>query len=419
MTSSKKRTTTKKSPAAAKKTAPKRTGSAVGKNAPRKAAASQKSTAKSPVKKVKSSPAATKGKTASAKSTKSAPQKTPARPAASKPGKTKPAAKPAPSTAKGKTPAKSPVKKVADTKKTATKPAPAAKAAKATVTAKASKPAPAEAVPVENAAPRNPAIVLNARRRKGTPAVFKTGQRKSTPIVFSLEDVHEILRKKDTSTAPETETEAESAITPESAAKPAAKPTADDGKLAGKEKKTAKRVLGAASLADILGFDLSSKDSYKPEGEVPRKWTKYYRQLIELRDQVKEGLDLHTQLTLKRSAKEDTGDLSGYGQHMADAGTDTFDRDFALNLVSSEKEALYEINEAIKRIHNGTYGVCEITGQPISKERLSAVPFTRYSLEGQRELEKGKRRTRSRSEIGLFTDADDSSLLASDDDSES
>ena len=79
---------------------------------------------------------------------------------------------------------------------------------------------------------------------------------------------------------------------------------------------------------------------------------------------------------------------------------DTFDRDFALSLVSSEQEALTEIDAAIKRIHDGTYGVCEITQKPIAKERLLAVPFTRYSAEAQKDIERN--RHRARTQAGLF-----------------
>ena len=70
-----------------------------------------------------------------------------------------------------------------------------------------------------------------------------------------------------------------------------------------------------------------------------------------------------------------------------DAGTDTFDRDFALSLLSGEQEALNEIEASLKRIFNGTYGICEETGEAINPERLGAVPFTRFSLEGQRQHE--------------------------------
>lgn len=157
----------------------------------------------------------------------------------------------------------------------------------------------------------------------------------------------------------------------------------------------------AASLADILGFNPRKGKPIDPsDKEVPEKFKRYYKLLLDLRAHLTEGIQRHSEETLKRSAKDDAGDLSAYGQHMADAGTDTFDRDFALSMVASEQEALSEIDAAIKRIHDGTYGVCEITQKPIAKERLLAVPFTRYSAEAQKDLERN--RHRSRTQAGLF-----------------
>ncbi|HOO93265.1 MAG TPA: TraR/DksA C4-type zinc finger protein, partial [Opitutales bacterium] len=147
-----------------------------------------------------------------------------------------------------------------------------------------------------------------------------------------------------------------------------------------------------------------------------KKFQSYYKQLIELRKQVLNGLDLHMQDTLKRSSKDDSGDLSSYGQHLADAGTDAFDRDFALSLVSSEKEALHEIEKAIQRIFDGTYGICSITGKPISKERLKAVPFTRFSVEGQQEFERSRKRNIQRG--GVFAEGVEDSAAFTDEDTE-
>ena len=144
-----------------------------------------------------------------------------------------------------------------------------------------------------------------------------------------------------------------------------------------------------------------------------RTWKRYYKLLIELRKHVKDELDLHTSETLKQSSKDNSGDLSGYGSHQADAGTDTFDRDFALGILSNEHDALNEIEEAIYRIKNGNYGICEETGKPIKKERLTAVPFTRYSLEGQIEFEKNSKKRRERIQSGLFEDNSDSLNLGS------
>ena len=169
------------------------------------------------------------------------------------------------------------------------------------------------------------------------------------------------------------------------------------------EQKTEKRVLGAASLSDILGFDSMVSAPKVETRPIPKKFKKFYNLQISLRDHDKSELSMHTEETLKRSSKDEAGDLSGYSQHMADAGTDTFDRDFALGMVSSEQDALIEIEAAIERIFEGTYGVCEMTGKKIRDERLMAVPFTRYSVETQKQLEKNQ--TRSVQRGGVFTDA--------------
>ncbi|MBN2685625.1 MAG: TraR/DksA family transcriptional regulator [Pontiellaceae bacterium] len=75
---------------------------------------------------------------------------------------------------------------------------------------------------------------------------------------------------------------------------------------------------------------------------------------------------------------------------LSDQGTDTFDREFALNQLSNEQDVLFEIDEAIRRIENGTYGVCEMTEEPIHIERLEALPYVRYSVQAQAELERGR-----------------------------
>lgn len=157
--------------------------------------------------------------------------------------------------------------------------------------------------------------------------------------------------------------------------------------------------IAAASIADLLG---GSNPFRKGEGfvdeskQVPEKFRRYYRLLVDMRDALHKGLAFHSEEALKKSGKDDAGDLSGYSQHLADAGTDTADRDFALSLISNEQEALKEIADAIERMKRGTYGVCEITNKAIPAARLIAVPFTRYSLEGQKELERNRRAHRRR-----------------------
>lgn len=224
------------------------------------------------------------------------------------------------------------------------------------------------------------------------------------PIAFTLDEALEIAKTK--STAKGKQQKGKTVADQPKEQKPAA---AAGKKEVSEDVPQENRVLGAASVADILGYNPNAKRK-KPAGEegVPTKFARYYKLLVELREHVLSGLDMHTKETLKRSAKDDTGDLSAYSQHMADAGTDTFDRDFALSLVSSEQDALYEIEDAIKRIRNGTYGVCEITGKPINKERLLAVPFAKFSVEGQVEYERTHRRSAYRG--GAFGDSGDDSV---------
>jgi len=157
--------------------------------------------------------------------------------------------------------------------------------------------------------------------------------------------------------------------------------------------------IATASIADLLG---GANPFRKGEGfvdeskQVPEKFRRYYRLLVDMRDALHKGLAFHSEEALKKSGKDGAGDLSGYSHHLADAGTDTADRDFALSLISNEQEALKEIADAIERMKKGTYGTCEITGKVIPVARLTAVPFTRYSLEGQKELERNRRAHRRR-----------------------
>ena len=74
--------------------------------------------------------------------------------------------------------------------------------------------------------------------------------------------------------------------------------------------------------------------------------------------------------------------------HMADAGSDTYEQEFTLQLAASEREVLREIDEALARIADGTFGVCEVTGKPISLPRLLAKPLARVSIEVARERDR-------------------------------
>jgi DnaK suppressor protein len=93
---------------------------------------------------------------------------------------------------------------------------------------------------------------------------------------------------------------------------------------------------------------------------------------------------------LRQSRLDASGDLSSMPIHMADLGTDNFEQEFSLDLMDSERRLLVEIEDALHRIETGTYGICEGTGKPISKARLEAQPWARYSVEYAKMVEEGR-----------------------------
>ena len=146
--------------------------------------------------------------------------------------------------------------------------------------------------------------------------------------------------------------------------------------------KPASKALGSATAAAILGKATVPARGRSGNGAVKIKpeWLKYYNTLLELRERLLNQMS--------GLAKESAEEMPGYSLHMADSGTDNFDRDFALSLLSSDQDAIYEIEEALKRIEKNTYGICELTGKPIPKARLDAIPWTRFTVEAQAQLEK-------------------------------
>ena len=134
---------------------------------------------------------------------------------------------------------------------------------------------------------------------------------------------------------------------------------------------------------------------------------KQQQKLRDLRDSLVDAMAGVARDNLRSDA--DGGDSSAFGMHQADAGSDAYDRDFALNLLSQEQDALHEIEEALKRIDYGTYGVCEMSKKKIIHARLEAIPFARYTVECQAQIEKesglrGGRRLPDRSNMMGFMD---------------
>jgi RNA polymerase-binding transcription factor DksA len=119
--------------------------------------------------------------------------------------------------------------------------------------------------------------------------------------------------------------------------------------------------------------------------------------LLQLRDTLLDSMMGVSRDTLR--ARAEGSEASAFGMHQADAGSDAYDRDFALSLLSQEQDALYEIEEALKRVDAGTYGICEMSGKAIPHARLEAIPFARFTVECQAQIEKQTKATRVRQPV--------------------
>jgi RNA polymerase-binding transcription factor DksA len=137
------------------------------------------------------------------------------------------------------------------------------------------------------------------------------------------------------------------------------------------------------------------------KGKEPVKVTgwvaKQRDRLLQLKDTLLDSMSGVGRDSLRNRAEG--GEASAFGMHTADAGSDAYDRDFALSLLSQQRDSLFEIDAALKKINDGNYGFCEISGKPIPHNRLEALPFARYTVECQAELEKTNRLTRVRQPV--------------------
>lgn len=130
------------------------------------------------------------------------------------------------------------------------------------------------------------------------------------------------------------------------------------------------------------------------------------KKLVELHDHILDQMQSVAQDNLR--SRPEGSEASAFGMHQADAGSDAYDKDFALSLLSQEQDALYEIEEALKRIENGIYGVCEMSSKPIPKNRLEAIPFARFTVECQSQLEKENKGRRRWDTTPQFMDSEES-----------
>ena len=123
--------------------------------------------------------------------------------------------------------------------------------------------------------------------------------------------------------------------------------------------------------------------------KLDRKSSKFYKTLLlDKREELVGDISHISEETLKKSQKDASGDISGYSFHMADVATDNYDREFSLGLASKERSILLEINNALQKLDEGGFGLCEACKKPISKIRLKAVPYATLCLKCQQVREK-------------------------------
>ncbi|MCU0651905.1 MAG: TraR/DksA family transcriptional regulator [Candidatus Omnitrophica bacterium] len=110
--------------------------------------------------------------------------------------------------------------------------------------------------------------------------------------------------------------------------------------------------------------------------------------ILKVKDSIVDDIKHISDDTLKKSQKDASGDISGYTYHMADVATDTYDREFSLGLASNDRQFLYELEDALKKIDDGVFGICENCKALIAKTRLKAVPYARLCVKCQEKKEK-------------------------------
>jgi DnaK suppressor protein len=283
---------------------------------------------------------------------------------------------------------KSPAKKSA---KPAAPKAPAKKAAAKPAAPKA----PAKKAAAKPAAPKAPA------KKAAKPAAPKAPAKKAAPKA-KLSAKQASKPAKPAAKAPA-----------KPAAKQASKPAAPAKPKATAAVKPKTPVLDASPVPALDG------SAVKPNHKLTSFVIKQKQRLLDLRDELTDALVGVTRDTLRNAPSG--SEASGSGMHQGDAGSDAYDRDFALSVLAKEQDALYEIAQALRRVDKGLYGVCEISGRKIPQARLEAIPFARLTVECQADWEKehGNRRFRPANEVGFgggFYESDESESVSLDDD---
>ena len=156
-----------------------------------------------------------------------------------------------------------------------------------------------------------------------------------------------------------------------------------------KQKKTATKVVAEEKTATKTR---TKKSPAKNKGEKPLTpdEIEVYRQLLcQKRSELVGDLGHMSEGALEGGRQDSSGELSSMPIHMADVGTDNYEQEFTLGLIDSDRKMLTDIDRALGKVKNGTFGICESTGEVIGRARLEAMPWARYSVEFASKIEQG------------------------------
>ena len=126
--------------------------------------------------------------------------------------------------------------------------------------------------------------------------------------------------------------------------------------------------------------------------KLTKKLLDYFKEkLLSEKQKVLEGMDELQQSNLKQSISDSAGEISRYSYHLGDVASLSYGREFSMGLAERQQKYLEQIDEALQRIDEGSYGVCKVTGELIPVERLEEVPVAKYSVKGKEIMEKRRR----------------------------
>jgi len=157
-------------------------------------------------------------------------------------------------------------------------------------------------------------------------------------------------------------------------------------KKAVKRKRTASRKIKQQKLRVVANLKDVSMEVKTPFSKPKLK--EFEQRLLKIKTLLREGMGHLEDNSLKKSGRDASGDLSNLPIHLADTGSDTFEQDFSLGLLEGEDIELKEIDEALERIENKIYGICEECSNPIAENRLKVIPYARLCVKCQESVEK-------------------------------